>query len=158
MKCKYCGAEITGDSAFCTKCGKPVETLDVATERLNEALSNVVQGARQEGQQSKTSPSGGGEKPKGLLAPLITLAVAVGGWLCVWFTNTIEGAKAWFTSSQDMQGSLSGEYNYYGNGGSDELTGVIVGIIVIALLSVLAVVGLIWFGKRLYRKFVPKKK
>lgn len=153
MICKHCGAEIAEGSAFCTNCGKSVETLVAAPESLSEALTSITEG------QEKTSPSSEKEKSKGLLAPLITLIASASGWLYVLFSNSIEGIKAWFVSSQDMQDSLSGRYEYFGNnGGTDETIGAIVLIAVMVLFTLLGVVGLVMLVKRLIRKFAPKRK
>ena len=156
MICKHCGAEIADGSAFCTGCGKPVETLAPAPENqsLSEALTTALDAAKAE----RADGADGTGKSKGFLAPIVTLLASLAGWLYVWMTNSIEGIKAWFVSSQDMQDSLSGRYEYFGNdGGNEEMIGAIVLIVFMVILTVLSIIGVVMLIKRLIRKFAPKK-
>lgn len=154
MICKHCGAEITDGSAFCVKCGKPVETLATAEKNVSEALTAVKEASHEQAS-SSSAPT---EKAKGLLSPIITLIVSAAGWLYVLFSNSLEGLSAWFTSSQEMQNSLSDSYNYFGNNsGSEEMVGGIVFLVILLLFTLLGIVGLIVFIKRLIRKFSPRK-
>ena len=152
MTCQFCGGEIPNGSAFCTKCGKPVETM-VSVEEKKESLSASLPVT-----DSAPKSSSGKEKSKSLIAPLVTLIAAISGWVYIFFSNTIEGVKAWFTSSEDLQNNLSQNYNYYGNNGgqSDTLSYVIL-FGVMALFTILAIVGIVWLVKRLLRKFGIKK-
>ena len=112
MTCQFCGGEIPNGSAFCTKCGKPVETM-VSVEEKKEGISTSLPGV-----DSAPKSAAVKEKSKSLVAPLVTLIAAISGWVYIFFSNTIEGVKAWFTSSEDIQNNLSQNYNYYVNNGS----------------------------------------
>ena len=153
MKCPFCGEEIPNGSAFCTKCGKQVETM-VSVEDVKSVIPASSGAAPTEAPKAASSRA----KSKGLLAPLITLATGIAGWIYILFSNTIEGLNAWLTSSDDLQNNLSDSYQYFGNnGGQDETTGYIVLLAVMAVLTVIAIVGLVWLCKRLLRKFGLKK-
>ena len=75
MTCQFCGGEIPNGSAFCTKCGKPVETM-VSVEEKKESLSASLPVT-----DSAPKSSSGKEKSKSLIAPLVTLIAAVSGWI-----------------------------------------------------------------------------
>ncbi len=152
MTCQFCGGEIPNGSAFCTKCGKPVETM-VSVEEKKEGISTSLPGV-----DSAPKSAAVKEKSKSLVAPLVTLIAAISGWVYIFFSNTIEGVKAWFTSSEDLQNNLSQNYNYYGNNGSQtDMLSYIVLFGIMALFTVLAIVGVVWLIKRLLRKFGIKK-
>lgn len=160
MFCKNCGAEIPDGSGFCTKCGKPVETLVSAgnPEEKKETIAAVLAdlGSGQSVGDSGAKKSG---KPKGLVAPIATLIASISGWIYFLYTNSMQGIKAWFTSSDELQSSVSQNYNYYGNNFSnDELMGNIVIIGVMVLFTLLGIVGVIVLIKRLIRKFVPGRR
>ena len=155
MKCQHCGDEVANGSAFCTNCGKPVEVLAAA----QEAKDDIMLAMEHKDTQTPPPSSASSDKPKGLLTPIVTLIASAAGWLYVLFTNSLEGIKAWFTSSQDMQDSLSDSYNYFGNNsGTGETTGYIIFLVIMVLFTVIGIVGLVMLCKRLGRRFIPRKK
>lgn len=148
MLCKFCGNEIPADFSFCPKCGKAVETIAPASDKNDIAVSAS----------ERNVPPPPPPKKKGLVAPIIILIIAASGWLYILSSNSIEGMIAWFTSSNDLQSSVSQQYNYFNNNFSaEELAGNIVLLVIMVLFTALAVIGLVMLIKRLIRKFAPKK-
>jgi hypothetical protein len=153
MFCKFCGAEISNDAAFCAKCGKAVEAIAPVPEAEEKLMPTPP-----ERNAPPPPPPPPPPKPKGLVAPIIILLIAVSGWLYILSSNSIEGMIAWFTSSNDLQTSVSQQYNYFGNNFSaQELAGNIALLVIMVLFTVLAIIGVIMLIKRLIRKFSPKK-
>ncbi len=154
MKCKFCGAEIDDGSAFCAKCGKPVETLAAVEESKGE-----IAAAAPEDHGAAPPPPPPRRKPKTLITPIIVLIISASGWLYILASNSIDGMKAWFTSSQELQSSVSGQYNYFGNNSSsEELAGNIILIAIMVLFTLLGIVGVVMLIRRLIRKFSPHKR
>lgn len=153
MICKFCGTEIAEGSAFCAKCGKPVETLVAAEKSKGEIAPAASENHK------VTPPPHPPRKPKSLVTPIVTLILSASGWLYILASNSIEGMKAWFTSSQELQDSVSGSYNYFGNNtSSEELAGNVILIAIMVLFTLLGIVGIVMLIRRLVGKFTPRKK
>lgn len=151
MLCKFCNEEIPKGAAFCPKCGKEVKAMMPVPEE-NEKIAHVPD------KNVPPPPPPPPPKKTGLVAPIIILLIAVSGWLYILSSNSIEGMMAWFTSSNELQSSVSQQYNYYGNNFSvEELAGNIGLLIVMVLFSLLGIIGLVMLIRRLIRKFLPKK-
>lgn len=150
MLCKFCNGEIPNGAAFCPKCGKEVKDM-VPVPEASEEIAHVPD--------KNVPPPPPPPKKTGLVAPIIILLIAVSGWLYILSSNSIEGMMAWFTSSNDLQSSVSQQYNYYGNNFSaEELAGNIGLLIIMVLFSLLGIIGLVMLIRRLIRKFIPKKR
>lgn len=148
MFCKFCGAEIPKDSSFCAKCGKEVKDIAPAPDKKEDMIPAP----------DRNVPPPPPPKKKGLVAPIIILLIAASGWLYILSSNSIEGMVAWFTSSNDLQSSVSQQYNYFNNNFSvEELAGNIALLVIMILFTALGIIGVIMLIKRLIRKFAPKK-
>lgn len=149
MFCKFCGAEIPENSSLCAKCGKEVKAVVPAPDKKEDMIPAPDR---------NVPPPPPPPKKKGLVVPIIILLIAASGWLYILLSNSIEGMVAWFTSSNDLQSSVSQQYNYFNNNFSaEELAGNIVLLVIMILFTALAIIGVVMLIKRLIRKFAPKK-
>lgn len=149
MFCRFCGAEMPHDSAHCPKCGKEIK--DIVPVKEGKPMVPVHDG------DVPPPPPPPPHKKKGLVAPIIILIIAAAGWLSIIGTGSIGGMIAWFTSWNDINTSLNSNYVYH-NSNTEELIGNIILIVLMALFTLLAVIGAIMLIRRLIRKFVPKKR
>ncbi len=145
MFCKFCGAEIPNDSAQCPNCGEAVKTIVPVKEGTSMVPAHECD-----------APHHHHHRKKGLVVPIIILLIAASGWLYILSTNSIEGMMAWFTSSKDINSSLNSDYIYHNNS-AEELAGNIILIVIMALFTILGVIGLTMLIRRLIRKFAPRK-
>ncbi len=85
MYCKHCGAQISDDSVFCDKCGKPVRAIAKDTELSNQAQENgqnisAPDNSDQQlpgGEQIIPVPDSGGDKKRAVILGVIIAVLLV---------------------------------------------------------------------------------
>lgn len=159
MNCKFCQNFVPDGSESCPVCGRRPEE-----EPIGELLAKANNGTLATKEEEVTTEKGKKEKThkKGVIAPLVTVGASAAGWAVlagkklfgssttvledvktIWNDLTGSGTNVDETVSEFVPGSAATE-------ASNELLGTQVGII--AVVTLIGVIGLVWLGKRIYNK------
>ena len=158
MNCKFCGNFVPDGTDSCPVCGRrPTEEAMGKLLSDNQPSNFVPSSAALPAPENNTAKTKDGKEPKkGLLAPLIALAISAASGIFAWTQGIVDTLKTIFNGTYgestqlgpDSSFTVGGSASAFGEAGQ---TAILV-VAAAALVVIIGVIGLIVLFKRLYNR------
>jgi len=150
MNCRFCGNFVPEGRDSCPVCGRRPEE-----EPIGKLLSENQPGAVQKVEEETAASSNSGKKPaKGLLLPLIMIALSVLGWMYALLGDSAENFKTMLKVITGQSTSLDANTDFVVGGAASagELQGVAIYAAAAAVITLIGVAGVVMLFARLYNR------
>lgn len=150
MNCRFCGNFVPEGRDSCPVCGRRPEEEPIG-KLLSENQPGAIQKVEEEEAARAAKTETNKKHPKGLLLPLIMIALAVLGWMYALLGDSAENFKSMLAVVTGTGTTQATDSSFVTPGSAAvELEGVAIYLVAAAVITLIGVVGVIWLLKRLY--------
>ena len=150
MNCRFCGNFVPEGRDSCPVCGRRPEEEPIG-KLLSENQPGAIQKAEEEEAAKAAKTETNKKHPKGLLLPLVMIALAVLGWMYALLGDSAQNFKSMLAVVTGTGTTQAADSSFVTPGTSAvELEGVAIYLVAAAVISLIGVVGIVWLLKRLY--------